>query len=231
MKSPEPGDSLLNDSDSSGEEAATVHEVEDSPTDKDGHEDARSEQAESSLRQSWTIGPLRPWLVQVARREIPLDMRGRIDPSDVAQQALVDAWRGEEKFRGTTHGQRLAWLKVILRRAILQQQRQLLAVKRGAGQERAWADALARSSLRIEELAIGADPEPDELVENAELGLRVASAVQQLPEEYRRVVEMRHFQDQSHAAIAAQLGKSPAAVRMLWVRALIELRRLTREEI
>jgi len=193
---------------------------------RDEPADGREETAEQSLRESWMIGPLRPWLVQIARCEIPVEMRGRIDPSDVAQQALVDAWRGESGFRGTTHGQRLAWLKVIVRRVILQQQRHAFAVKRGAGGERAWADAMARSSLRIEELAVGAEPAPEEAVENAEQSLRVAEAVGQLPDEYRRVVEMRHFQDQSHAAIAAQLGKSPAAVRMLWVRALVELRRI-----
>lgn len=120
----------------------------------------------------------------------------------------------EENFRGSTHGFRHARLKVILRRVVFQQQRQILAMKRGTRQERAWADALTHSSRRTEELAVGSDPELDELVGKAELGRRVASAGQQLPEEYRCVVEMRHFREQSRAAIAAQLGKSPAAIRM-----------------
>ena len=46
---------------------------------------------ESSLRSSWSIGPLRPWLLHVAHQEIPHDMRGKIDPSDVVQEALLDA--------------------------------------------------------------------------------------------------------------------------------------------
>jgi DNA-directed RNA polymerase specialized sigma24 family protein len=87
-------------------------------------------------------------------------------------------------------------------------------MKRGTRQECAWADALTHSSRRTEELAVGSDPELDEMVGNAELGLRVASAGQRLPEEYRRVVEIRHLREQSRAAIAAQLGKSPVAIRM-----------------
>lgn len=120
----------------------------------------------------------------------------------------------EDNFRGSTHGFRHASLKVILLRVIFQQQRQFLAMKRGTRQECAWADALTHSSRRTEELAVGSDPELDEMVGNAELGLRVASAGQRLPEEYRRVVEIRHLREQSRAAIAAQLGKSLVAIRM-----------------
>lgn len=181
---------------------------------------------ESSLRASWSIGPLRPWLMRIAEQEIPADLRGKVEASDIVQEALLDAWRGEKGFRGTSHPQRLAWLRMILRRVVLQHQRGNHAAKRGGNRQQVAADALARTSMRIDELAVGKDPSPDEVVDQAEQSLLVAAALEQLPSDYRRVIEGRHLRQQSHASIAAELGRSPEAIRMLWVRALVELRRV-----
>jgi RNA polymerase sigma-70 factor (ECF subfamily) len=196
----------------------------------DEFSDPSNADPESSLRASWSIGPLRPWLIRIAQRELPAELRGKIDPSDVVQQTLLDAWRGESGFRGSSHSQRLAWLRVILRRVVLQHRRRLLqTAKRGAGAERAVTDAMADTSVRIEELAIGKEPAPDEVVGNAEQSLLVAAAIEKLPEDYRHVIELRHFHGHSHASVAAELGRSAAATRMLWVRALVELRRIVKQ--
>jgi len=180
--------------------------------------------AESSLRASWSIGPLRGWLVQIARRELPTELQGKLDPSDIAQQTMLDAWRGQAGFRGTTHGQRLAWLRVILRRVVLQHHREMMTAKRGEGAERAVTDAIANQSIRIEELAMGKEPEPVERVMDAEQSLILGAAIEKLSADHRRVIEMRHFDGKTHCEIAEELGRTTAAVRMLWVRALVELR-------
>jgi RNA polymerase sigma-70 factor (ECF subfamily) len=185
-----------------------------------------ADDAESGLRSNWSIAPLRPWLLMIARQEIPDELRGQVEPSDIVQQALLDAWRGEANFRGSTHAQRLAWLRVILRRVILQSRRNLFATqKRGLGVQRTMVDAVANSSLRIEQLAVGKEPTADEAVDGDEQNLLVAAALERLPDDQRRVIEMRHFGHQSYNEIAAELDRSPPATRMLWVRALVQLRR------
>lgn len=190
------------------------------------HSQHRPNDPESDLRESWSIGPLRPWLMMIAQRELPGDLRGRIDPSDLVQQTLLDAWNGQSAFQGTSHGQRLTWLRVILRRVVLQQRRRLLQTqKRGQGAERALVDAIDQSSLRIEQLAVGEQPLPDEVVENAEQSLQVTSALERLSPDYRRVIELRHFEQQSYESVAAAMDRTPEAARMLWVRALVQLRR------
>ncbi|TWU42725.1 sigma-70 family RNA polymerase sigma factor [Novipirellula artificiosorum] len=191
-----------------------------------GNFDATNGDPESSLRHSWSIGPLRPWLLRIAVKEIPDHLRGKIDPSDVVQQTLLDAWRGDAGFRGSSHAQRLAWLRVILRRVVLQNQRGLRAAKRGDGIERVINDAINRTSVRIEDIAVGKEPKPDEAVEDAEQNLLVSSAIERLPEEYQRVIELRHFEHFTHAEIASKMERSPAAIRMLWIRALIALRQM-----
>ena len=55
--------------------------------------------------------------------------------------------------------------------------------------------------------------------------LRLAQALEQLPDEYRTVLVLRHMENKTHADIAEQLEKSPTATRMLWVRALAALKK------
>ncbi|KAA5538755.1 sigma-70 family RNA polymerase sigma factor [Roseiconus nitratireducens] len=181
--------------------------------------------AERSLRSTWSIGPLRPWLKLLAERQMPAGLRGRVDPSDLVQQALIDAWRGHDQFRGRTHAERLAWLRVILTRAILRQDRdQLRTAKRGRGIEVQLQAAVDRDSVRMEQLAVDDASAAETQVDRAERLLALAAALDELPEDYRQVLTLRHIEGLSHEAIADRIGRSPAAARMLWVRALEKLR-------
>lgn len=182
--------------------------------------------AEQSLRATWSIGPLRPWLKMLAERQLPTALRGRVDPSDIVQQALIDAWRGREAFRGDTHAERLAWLRVILTRAIMRSDRDMLrTAKRGQGREKTLQSAIDRDSVRIEQLATGREPGPASQADQAEQTLLVAAALDALSPEYQQVLVLRHFEGLAHAEIASQIGRSEAATRMLWVRALQALKK------
>ena len=183
-------------------------------------------EAEESLRATWSIGPLRPWLKMLAERQIPRALRGKVDASDIAQQALVDAWRGQEQFRGKTHAERLAWLRVILTRAIMRCDRDLLqTAKRGKGREKTLQAAIDRDSVMMEQLAVGKEPGPESIAEGAEQSLLLAAALQKLPENYRTVLTLRHIDGLSHEEIARQIDRSSAATRMLWIRALEALKK------
>ncbi len=181
--------------------------------------------AEESLRATWSIGPLRPWLKMLAERQLPRALQGKLDPSDIVQQTLVDAWRARDDFRGSTHGERLAWLRTILTRVILRNDRDLLkTAKRGAGAEQHLQSAIDRDSVRLEHLAVGDEPGPASHADHAEQTLLLADALERLPDDYRQVLTLRHIEGLSHAEIASSMNRSPAAVRMLWVRALETLK-------
>ena len=181
---------------------------------------------ERALRESWSIGPLRPWLKMLAERQLPAGLRGKVDPSDIVQQTFMDAWKGQQEFRGITHAERLAWLRVILKRVILRNDRDLLKTqKRGEGREKSLQAAIDQTSIRIENLAISEDPGPASLVERAEQTLKLAAALDQLPEDYRSVLVLRHLEGLSHAEVAQQMGRTTSATRMLWVRALEQLKK------
>lgn len=179
--------------------------------------------AEQRLSASWSIGPLRPWLKLIAERELPASFRGRIEASDIVQQTLLDAWRGAAGFRGTTQTERLAWLRVILRRVILQHGRARFGTQKRNGGERLQSE-LDLTSSRIDSLAAGAEPSPDEKAAANEASLRLARAIEALPAEDQELIRLRHFEQLSHEEIARRRACAPAAVRMQWVRALRKLR-------
>jgi len=53
----------------------------------------------------------------------------------------------------------------------------------------------------------------------------LAEVLERLPVDYREVIILRNLEGLSHEQVAERMQRSPGAVRMLWVRALQELRR------
>lgn len=56
----------------------------------------------------------RNYLHLLARTQIDLHMQGRVDPSDLVQETLLEAYRDFGQFRGGTEAELLAWLRRIL---------------------------------------------------------------------------------------------------------------------
>lgn len=179
--------------------------------------------AERRLADSWSIGPLRPWLKMIAERELPVSFRGRVEASDIVQQTLLDAWRGLRGFRGTTQAERLAWLRVILRRVILQHGRSRIGAQKRGGVERLQSE-LDLTSSRIDALAAGAEPTPAEQAAANEASLLLAKAMEELSPADQELIRLRHFEQLTHEQIAHLRGCPSATVRMRWVRALRKLR-------
>ena len=182
------------------------------------------EDPEKMLQSTWSIGRLRPWLQLIAARELPDSLRGRIDESDVVQQTLLRAWNAETGFRGETHAERLAWLRAILKNTIRDQHRRETQTKRrGENREKRISDIDEIGDVGIDACAIAPDPTVSAQIIAAEETLALAEAIEELSDDQRQVVMMRHVDGLSHVDIAKKMGRSVAAVRMLWVRALQSL--------
>ena len=68
------------------------------------------------------------------------------------------------------------------------------------------------------------DPGPSQQAERNELLLRLASALEQLPDEQREALELRHLQGRPVAEIGQLMGRSEASVAGLLRRGLMTLR-------
>ncbi len=166
-----------------------------------------------------------PWLRLVARLELDSRLNARLDPSDVVQQTLLEAHRGLRAFRGGSPGELAAWLRGILAHVLAHEvRRHVGAQKRDATREASIEECLARSSMRLAALAAAAGASPSENAIAHERERLLADALERLPADHREVLLLRHFENLSHGEIAARMGRSVGAVRMLWVRALKGLR-------
>jgi RNA polymerase sigma-70 factor (ECF subfamily) len=65
---------------------------------------------------------------------------------------------------------------------------------------------------------------PSHQAAEREQAVLFADALARLPADYREVIILRHLQRLKFAEIATRMGRSSGAVRMLWTRAIEQLR-------
>lgn len=166
----------------------------------------------------------RAYLRLLASVQLGAGLRAKLDPSDLVQQTLLKAWQGLEQLRGQSDAEVAAWLRRILARTLANAVRDLGREKRDVKRELSLEASLEQSSARLEAWLADAASSPDERAERNEQVLRLAAAVDQLPEAQREAVILHHLQGQTLDATAEQLGRSAAAVAGLLKRALKVLR-------
>jgi RNA polymerase sigma-70 factor (ECF subfamily) len=171
----------------------------------------------------------RDYLRLLARTQLGPRLQAKLDASDVAQQAILQAHEARRQFRGTTEVEKLAWLRAILANVLATAARQFEARARDVGRERSLAGDLELSSSRLECLFAADQTSPSQRAVRCEEFLRLAAALTRLPEDQRQVVELHHLKGLAVADAAAQMGRTPAAVVGLLFRGLKKLRQLLRE--
>jgi RNA polymerase sigma-70 factor (ECF subfamily) len=163
----------------------------------------------------------RDYLRLMARLQMDDWLQGKLDPSDVVQQALVKAHQAREQFRGQTDGELAAWLRRILANTMTDAARKYQnEVKR----ERSLLETLNESSAKLEAWLQAEEDSPSEHAVRNEQLLQLAGALGELPEDQRRAVELRYLKDAPVPEIAAMLGKTEPAVAGLLRRGLQRLR-------
>ncbi len=171
---------------------------------------------------------LRRHLLVVAEHQLDNRIRGRVSASDVVQDTLLEAHRDFPQFRGESIGEFLAWLRRILARNIARMiERHVLAEKRGVRREvslETFSVNLERSALRLNQILASTRETPSTLLSNQERMLAVSNALAELPPDYRRVIMLRHLDGLSFPEIGEAMERTAGACRMLWFRAIDQLR-------
>ena len=180
--------------------------------------------AQDPQRTEWLL-KYESWLRLLAHKEIDSRFRGKFSASDAVQQTLVEAWNGWEKFRGELEPQRRAWLREILAHQLAKMARHYAGTqKRDLAREASLEQSLAQSAAKLEQMIAADLSSPSGQAMRGEQQLQLADALEELPADYRHVIILRHLEDLPHAEIARRMNRSEGAVRMLWVRALKQLR-------
>ena len=175
------------------------------------------------------LEPFREYLRLLAGLQLDPRWQAKLDPSDIVQQTLLQAYEARDQFRGRNTAERAAWLRQILARVLANAVRDLSRAKRDAGRERSLEAALSQSSSRLEAWLAADQSSPSESVERHEQLLLLAGALAQLPQDQREAVTLHHLQGWSLAELAKHLGRSEAAVAGLLHRGFKRLRELLHE--
>ncbi len=171
-----------------------------------------------------TLERFREYLRLLARLQLDPRLRGKLDPSDVVQETLLEAYRKRDQFRGSTEGEWLAWLRTALAHNLADALRAFGQAKRDVGRERALEAAVEASSLRLAAFLAAEQSSPSQQAERHERAVRLAEALAELAEANREAVVLHYCEGWPLADIARHLGRTPAAVAGLLKRGLRQLR-------
>ena len=166
----------------------------------------------------------RNYLQLLARLNLPERLKSKMDESDVVQATLMQAVDAIDQFRGKTDAELTAWLRQILSRNLTHALRDWGRDKRNVARERSIAQAVDQSSVRIVNWLASDQTTPSERAIRSERVLDLANALQKLPQDQRRAVELHYFQGRTIAQISDVLKRSPAAIGGLLHRGLKRLR-------
>ena len=161
----------------------------------------------------------RGYLLRIARAAWPARFAGECGPSDLVQQALVRAYRGQDGFRGGDAPELRAWLRRILRNVITSEVRKIRSLKRG-GDRRSEAPLDGRAAANLSSLS--------ELI-RVETAAVVRGVLETMRPEQASIIRLRAFHGLSVSEIARRLGRTEAAVQKVWTRSLVRLGKALRD--
>jgi RNA polymerase sigma-70 factor (ECF subfamily) len=178
-----------------------------------------------------TLGRLleqyRRYLALIANVQIGQRLRGKVDASDVVQETFLEAHRNFGRFRVTSEGELVRWLRQILAANLADLLRRYLGTQgRDVRLEREIEGALDRSSVLLDRGLVALGPSPSQLASHREQAVLLADALSELPDDYREVLVLRHLEGLTFPEVAARMGRSLDSVEKLWMRGLARLRQV-----
>ncbi len=166
-------------------------------------------------------------LKRMVRLRLDHRLQGRVDPSDVLQEAYLDLARRAPEFFAESTMPFFLWLRLLTGQRLLAIHRQHFGTKmRNVGQEvalrngalpQATSDSLAAQLL-------GRLTSPSLAAMRAEMQLRLQEALNSMDPVDREVLVLRHFEELSYSETAEVLGLQSTAASNRYVRALKRLR-------
>lgn len=161
----------------------------------------------------------RPLLRARAHESLGVDLRIRVDESDVVQQVCLAAHDGIARFEGTGQPELLQWLLRIVEHTILR------VAERERDAERRAINREVRGSGPLHQAA---DPHtsPSRRAIRGEQRRILEDAIRQLPDDQQAAVRMKYLEQTTLAETAQRLGKTEDAVSGLLQRGITRLNRI-----
>ncbi len=150
-------------------------------------------------------------------------VRGRESSSDIVQSVCREVIQHMDRFQFPSEPAFKQWLYTTALRKIVNRKDYYLAQKRDVLRDVPLSTANGSADdLRLMKCYSNFSSPSRQMMVREEIE-RIEKAFESLPEEYREVITLAHVVGLSRAEIAAQMGKSEGAVRVLLHRALAKV--------
>jgi RNA polymerase sigma-70 factor (ECF subfamily) len=161
--------------------------------------------------------------------ELRLDdrLRGRVDPSDVIQEAQLEVFTRLKDYLAAPKMPFYLWLRLeVGKHLMLVHRRHVKAQMRDVRREMPLEMVMTpqASSLALAEALIDSRPTPGDAALRQERCQRIRAALEGLDPIDREVLTLRHFEMLGREEMGQILGISPAAAAKRYVRALERMR-------
>jgi len=154
------------------------------------------------------------------RRLLSPAIQRKVAASDILQDAYLVVHQRLSEFDDRGVGSFGAWLARIV------EHKAMHAVRRYAGTaKRGGAAEISREERGDTVNFAGSAPTPSQVAMRGELKDRVRRGMETLPPDYREIIRLRQEEHLAVSAAAARMGRTQAATKKLYARALAQLAR------
>ena len=186
---------------------------------------ARSNDDERDLVNMFTQHRAR--LRRMVRLRLDRRLQGRVDPSDVLQEAHLDVARRAKEYVADPAMPAFLWLRYITGQRLQDVHRKHLGAQmRNADLEvslhRGYLPQATSASLA--ELLLGRLTSPTRAARRAEMQVRLQDVLNAMDPIDREVLTLRHFEELSNGEAAQVLGLTKSAASNRYMRALLRLK-------
>jgi RNA polymerase sigma-70 factor (ECF subfamily) len=154
-------------------------------------------------------------LMAFIRMRMGRDLRSRVESRDILQATLLKSFQRIAQFEGGDGATLMGWLVRIaeneIRDQVDYQHRQRRDVSAGVPIDAGGFEIAAQVRSALSEVVMKEDAE------------RLGAALEALDPDYREVIVLRKLEELSFRDVAARMGRSEDACRMLLARAMVAL--------
>ena len=185
---------------------------------RDGGEDALAE----------LFSCYRSRLERIVDFRLDARLQGRVDTSDVLQEACIEAARRLNEYLASPNVSLFVWFRQITWQTLLGIHRRHLGQKRNAGQEVSLHrhDSGGTTSLALAQQLDGGLTSPSQVAIREERWTQLREALDGMDEIDREIIALRHFEQLGNGEVAEILNIKQTTASNRYVRALKRLREI-----
>jgi RNA polymerase sigma-70 factor (ECF subfamily) len=172
------------------------------------------------------FGQYRTRLKRMVRLRLDSRLQGRLDPSDVLQEAYLDLERELPRYAAEPSVPAFVWLRAVVAQRLMRVHRHHLgtAMRTAAREVSLFQGGIPQaSSASLASQLLGKLTSVADAAIRAEMQLQLQEILNQMDDLDREIIALRNFEELTNKEAAEVLGLDPSAASKRYIRALTRL--------